>query len=104
MERKPAPVRRFEHQLHKVFLLYTAAFLLFVLCLALLEQMGLPRHWIGMSFLLGNIAIYAAIGIISNHCTGMTAYVTDDDIGAIMAAIRQSVFELCFDLVRETKS
>ena len=47
---------------------------------------------------------YAAIGIISNHCTGMTAYVTDDDIGAIMAAIRQSVFELCFDLVRETKS
>lgn len=42
---------------------------------------------------------YAAIGIISNHCTGMAGYVSDDNIGTVMAAIRQSVFELCFDLI-----
>ncbi|MEG1525474.1 MAG: MTAP family purine nucleoside phosphorylase [Clostridia bacterium] len=42
---------------------------------------------------------YAAIGIIANHCTGMTSYVTDEDIGAVMATIRQRVFNLCFELV-----
>ena len=45
---------------------------------------------------------YAAIGIISNHCTGMTSYVTDEDIGAVMASIRQNVFELCFDLISDS--
>lgn len=72
---KPAAQRSFERQLHKVFLLYTGAFLLFVLCLALLEQMGLPRHWIGMSFLLGNIVVYAAIGIMSRTVDPVEYYV-----------------------------
>ncbi len=43
--------------------------------------------------------LYAAIGIVSNHCTGMTSYVTDEDIGTVMASIRQRVFELCFELI-----
>jgi cation/acetate symporter len=72
---KPAAQRSFERQLHKVFLLYTGAFLLFVGCLALLEQMGLPRHWIGMSFLLGNIVVYAAIGILSRTVDPVEYYV-----------------------------
>ena len=46
---------------------------------------------------------YAAIGIISNHCTGMTGYVKDEDISSVMAAIRQNVFELCFDLIAEAE-
>jgi len=83
VERQPPPVRRFEHQLHKVFLLYTAAFLLFVLCLALLEQMGLPRHWIGMSFLLGNIAVYAAIGIMSRTVDPVEYYVAGRRVPAM---------------------
>ena len=74
----PSPSRAqtaFRQQLDKVFLAYTGAFLLFVLALALLEQMGLPRHWIGMSFLLGNIAVYAAIGIMSRTVDPVEYYV-----------------------------
>ena len=44
---------------------------------------------------------YAAIGIISNHCTGMSGYVTDAGISEVMGSIRQSVFDLCFDYIRQ---
>ena len=43
---------------------------------------------------------YAAIGIIANYCTGMTGEVTDCGIGEVMAAHRDEVFALCFELVR----
>ena len=42
---------------------------------------------------------YAAIGIISNHCTGMSGYVTDDGISEVMVSIREKVFDLCFELI-----
>lgn len=42
---------------------------------------------------------YASIGIISNRCTGMTSYVTDEEIGVVMAGIRHNVFELCFEFI-----
>ena len=37
----------FKSQLTKVYTWYTGGFLAFVLVLAVLEQMGLPRSWIG---------------------------------------------------------
>lgn len=43
---------------------------------------------------------YAAIGMVTNYCTGMTSYVTDDDIGSVMSTMRESVFNLCFSLIR----
>lgn len=43
---------------------------------------------------------YAAIGIIANYCTGMTGEVTDCGVGEVMAAHRDEVFALCFELVR----
>ena len=46
---------------------------------------------------------YASIGIISNYCTGMTGYVTDDDIESVMVSIRQRVFDLCFELIRRSE-
>ncbi len=45
---------------------------------------------------------YASIGIISNYCTGMTGYVTDDDISEVMVSIRQRVFDLCFELIHRS--
>jgi len=45
---------------------------------------------------------YAAIGMVTNYCTGMTSYVTDDDIGSVMSAMRESVFNLCFSLIRSS--
>ena len=52
-------------QLDKVYLWFAVAFLGFVLLLAALEQLGMSRQWIGMTFLLSTIAVYAAIGIMS---------------------------------------
>ena len=43
---------------------------------------------------------YAAIGIVTNYCTGMMSYVTDDGIGTVMNDMRESVFQLCFSLVQ----
>ena len=45
---------------------------------------------------------YAAIGIVTNYCTGMMSYVTDDDIGSVMTKMRESVFQLCFTLIRDS--
>ena len=44
---------------------------------------------------------YAGIGVVANYCTGMTEEVTDIAIDEIMASVRDSVFDLCFDLVRK---
>lgn len=44
---------------------------------------------------------YAAVGIISNYATGMTSYVTDDSIGSVMSQMRDSVFDVCFDLIKQ---
>jgi cation/acetate symporter len=44
---------------------YTGGFLSFVVVLAILEQMGLPRDWIGFIFLLATVLLYAGIGIMS---------------------------------------
>ncbi len=56
--------REFEKQLHKVYGWYTLGVLLFVALLAWLEQRGLRREWLGGSFLMATIAVYAAIGVL----------------------------------------
>ena len=45
----------FRLQLDRVYRWYTLAFLVFVLVMAVLEQMGLPREWIGFIFLFATI-------------------------------------------------
>lgn len=43
---------------------------------------------------------YAAIGMITNYCTGMTGVVTDVVIEHVMDENRADIFDLCFDLIR----
>ena len=57
--------KAFKSQLNKVYAWYTGGFTAFVIVLAVLEQMGLPREWIGFIFLLATIGLYAGIGIMS---------------------------------------
>ena len=57
--------RAFFDQLAKYYAIYTGGFILFVIILAIAEQMGLPRAYIGYAFLFSTIALYATIGIIS---------------------------------------
>ena len=51
--------------------------------LAILEQMGLPRSWIGFIFLLATVALYAGIGIMSRTTDAAEYYVAGRRVPAI---------------------
>ncbi|HSD40543.1 MAG TPA: sodium:solute symporter family protein [Burkholderiales bacterium] len=56
---------QFTAMLKKVYGMYTGGFVVFIIVLAILEQFGLPRNWIGYIFLLATVGLYAGIGIVS---------------------------------------
>jgi cation/acetate symporter len=63
-----APVqsqKSFTAQLKKVYSFYTVGFVIFVIALAIAEQMGMPRATIGYVFLASTILLYAGIGIMA---------------------------------------
>ncbi len=63
----------FSSRLHRIYLAFAAAFLVFVGVMAALEHWGLSRRWIGFLFLVGPIVFYAGIGILS-RTTDPTEY------------------------------
>jgi cation/acetate symporter len=73
----------FKKQLNKVYGWYTGGFLIFIVVLALLEQMGLPANWIGLIFLLATVALYAGIGIMSRTTDAAEYYVAGRRVPAI---------------------
>ena len=78
-----AASKTFKQQLDKVYLWYTGGFVLFVVSLAVLEQMGLPRDWIGFIFLLATIGLYAGIGIMSRTTDATEYYVAGRRVPAV---------------------
>ena len=73
----------FNTQLKKVYTWYTGGFILFVALLALLEQMGLPKSWIGIIFLLATVALYAGIGVMSRTNDAAEYYVAGRRVPAM---------------------
>src|SRR5687768_6682129 len=73
----------FRKQLNKVYTWYIGGFILFVIVLAILEQMGLPRSWIGIIFLLATIGLYAGIGIMSRTTEAAEYYVAGRRVPAM---------------------
>jgi cation/acetate symporter len=73
----------FKKQLNKVYRWYTGGFFLFVLILALLEQMGLSRSAMGIVFLLATVALYAGIGIMSRTNDAAEYYVAGRRVPAV---------------------
>jgi len=55
----------FFRQLRKNYTIYTGGFILFLLTLAVAEQLGMSRAWIGYWFLFATIGLYAGIGWMS---------------------------------------
>jgi len=51
--------------LKRAYGMYTLGFAAFVILLAIAEQMGLSRAWIGYIFLAATVGLYAGIGIMS---------------------------------------
>lgn len=75
--------RLFRQQLNKVYLLYTGGFAVFVAVLAVLEQLGLSREWIGFIFLITTIGLYASIGIMSRTTDAVEYYVAGRRVPAM---------------------
>jgi cation/acetate symporter len=75
--------KAFTAQLKKVYTWYTGGFIVFVIALAILEQMGLPRQWIGYVFLLATIGLYAGIGIMSRTSDAAEYYVAGRRVPAL---------------------
>ena len=73
----------FRQQLNKVYTWYTGGFIAFVLVLALLEQAGLTREWIGLIFLLATVGLYAGIGIMSRTTDAAEYYVAGRRVPAV---------------------
>jgi cation/acetate symporter len=67
--------KAFFGQLKKYYALYTGGFILFLIALAIAEQLGMSRRWIGYWFLFATIALYAGIGIMSRTMDAAEYYV-----------------------------
>ena len=67
--------RQFYQQLKKYYGFYTIGFISFLVFLAIAEQMGMSRKWIGYWFLFATISLYAGIGIMSRTVDAAEYYV-----------------------------
>ena len=75
--------KAFKAQLNKVYSWYTGGFVAFVIVLAILEQMGLPKNWIGFIFLLATVGLYAGIGVMSRTSDAAEYYVAGRRVPAL---------------------
>ncbi|MDB6001277.1 MAG: putative rane transport protein [Rhizobacter sp.] len=87
-ERPAAAVPRsesalFRKRLNRNYSWYTVGFIAFVLVLAVLEQLGLPKRWIGALFLLATVALYASVGILARTTDSVEYYVAGRRVPAV---------------------
>ena len=73
----------FKKGLNKVYTWYTGGFVGFVLVLAVLEQVGMPKNWIGYLFLAGTVLLYAGIGVMSRTNDAAEYYVAGRRVPAM---------------------
>lgn len=73
----------FKSMLKKVYSWYTGGFIVFIIVLAILEQMGLPRNWIGYIFLFATVGLYAGIGVMSRTADVNEFYVAGRRVPAV---------------------
>jgi len=73
----------FHQRLNRIYLRYTLGFVAFVGLTAALEQMGAPKRWIGLVFLLATVGLYAVIGIVSRTTDPIEYYVAGRRVPAM---------------------
>ena len=73
----------FAQLLGRYFSMYTAGFGVLLVSLAILEQEGFPRFWLGYLFLFTSIVVYAAIGVISRTSDISEYYVAGRRVPAL---------------------
>ncbi|MEF8729226.1 MAG: VC_2705 family sodium/solute symporter [Accumulibacter sp.] len=70
-------------RLRRYYASYTVGFFAFVLMLAVLERYGMPPRWIGYSFLLLTIFLYATIGVLARTTSVAEYYVAGRRVPAV---------------------
>ncbi|MFL9827923.1 sodium:solute symporter family protein [Rhodoplanes sp. SY1] len=73
----------FIKNLGKIYGFYTGGFFLFVMALALLEQVGVPNKILGYLFVFFTIAVYAIIGVMSRTAQVSEYYVAGRSVPAL---------------------
>jgi cation/acetate symporter len=73
----------FKRRLDRRYGLYTLGVVLFIGALAVLESTGWPRSWIGTTFLIATVAIYAVIGLASRTTDETEYYVAGRRVPAM---------------------
>ena len=73
----------FKAMLKRVYTWYTGGFIVFIVLLGILEQMGLSRTWMGYIFLFATVALYAGIGVMSRTADVAEYYVAGRRVPAI---------------------
>ena len=74
---------KFVDNLPKVYGLYTGGFVLFIILMAVLEQMGMSAANIGILFVAFTIVIYALIGWLSRTMEVEAYYVAGREVPAV---------------------
>lgn len=69
--------------LRRYYASYTVGFFLFILGLGVLERHGMPPRWIGYSFLLLTILLYATIGVLARTASVSEYYVAGRRVPAV---------------------
>ncbi|SFU97733.1 sodium:solute symporter family protein [Pseudoduganella namucuonensis] len=77
---QPAPLFQ---RLSRYYLLFTGGFGCFLAALAMLENEGMPRVWIGYLFMLATITLYAFIGLVSRTSNVAEYYVAGRRVPAM---------------------
>ena len=75
--------KAFNQQLKKTYSWYVGGFLAFLFALAIAEQMGLSKAWIGYVFLFATVGLYAGIGIMSRTAEVSEYYVAGRRVPAL---------------------
>ena len=70
----------FLNNLPKVYGLYTGGFIIFIILMAILEQLGVPASTIGILFVAFTVVIYAAIGYLSRTMQVDAYYVAGREV------------------------
>ncbi len=75
--------KQFFNQLKRYYTWYTGGFIAFVIFLAIAEQLGMSRTWIGYIFLFATICLYAGIGVMSRTVDVAEYYVAGRRVPAL---------------------
>ena len=74
---------QFKSSLNKVFIWYGGGFAAFVIVLAVLEQIGMPKEYIGYAFLAATVLLYGGIGVMSRTNDAAEYYVAGRRVPAM---------------------